>query len=75
MGSPFGGKKLTQIGAAWYLDARPRAGLSRVAGKGGGTGPASCGGDLGSHRKAAGPEAAQRGLPTKARNPPNHQQA
>jgi hypothetical protein len=49
---------------------RLRAGLSRAARKGGSRGPARCGGDLGSPRKAAGPAAAHRGLPTKARNPP-----
>jgi hypothetical protein len=49
---------------------RLRAGLSQVARKVGGAWPARCGGDLGSHRKAAGPATGKRGLPAKARNPP-----
>jgi len=48
----------------------PRAGLSKVARKIGGAWPACCGGDLGSHRKAAGPATANRGQLGKARNPP-----
>ena len=47
-----------------------RQGLNRVARKAGSAGAASCGGDLGSPRKAAGPTAAGRGLPVKARRPP-----
>jgi len=47
-----------------------RQGLSKVARKGCCHGPASRAGDPGSPRKAAGAEAAHRGLPTKARLPP-----
>jgi hypothetical protein len=49
-----------------------RQGLKPVARKAGNTGPACCGGDLGSPRKAAGPGVSGRGLPLKARSRPNH---
>jgi hypothetical protein len=54
------------------LEGVLRQGLNRVARKAGSRGAASCGGDLGSPRKAAGPAAAGRGLPVKARLPPKN---
>lgn len=49
---------------------RPGAGLKRVARKAERAGPASCGGDFRSPRKAAGAAPFGRGLPLKARIPP-----
>jgi len=51
---------------------RPRQGLNRVARKGGGEWPARRGGDLGSHRKPAGPTPGNRGQPVKARSRPKN---
>jgi len=46
--------------------------LNRVARKGGGEWPARRGGDLGSHRKPAGPTPGNRGQPVKARSRPKN---
>lgn len=69
----FCGQYKTQCNLqAFNIPPGPRAGLNRVARKGGSSWPAWRGGDVRSPRKPAGTEAAHRGLPVKARYPPQH---